>query len=315
MPLRDDWASARELIQQIDQAVAAEFRHSLNILLVDDASIEPCKPSDFKYSLSVVQTIRVLRLRRNLGHQRAIAVGLAFIEHNQPCDAVMVMDADGEDTPQGVVALLKAFHENHQAKAVFAARSRRSESLGFRVFYRIYKMLHLWLTGIEVKVGNFSILPYAFLNTLVVYPELWSHYAAAMFRSRLSFTTIPIARGSRIAGVSRMNFISLVTHGLSAISVFGDVVGARLLVASLLSSAIAMMGIAWVVAVRLFTSRAIPGWATSAAGTLAILAIQFLTVAASFTFLTLSGRLNFGFIPVRDSSLFIAGVEDVYHNV
>jgi 2-polyprenyl-3-methyl-5-hydroxy-6-metoxy-1,4-benzoquinol methylase len=80
------------------------------------------------------------------------------------------------------------------------------------------------LTGISVRVGNFSILPRSYLSTLIVLSELWNHYAAAVFRSRLKFEMIPIPRGRRIAGASRMNFVSLVTHGLSAASVFSDIV-------------------------------------------------------------------------------------------
>jgi hypothetical protein len=129
------------------------------------------------------------------------------------------------------------------------------------------------LTGISVRVGNFSILPRSYLGTLVVLAELWNHYAAAVFRSQLRFTMIPIPRGRRIAGTSRMNFVSLVTHGLSAVSVFADVVGVRLLIGSLAGSMIAAIGIVIVVVIRLFTNQAIPGWAHTI-GTLIIILIQ-----------------------------------------
>ena len=106
--------------------------------------------------------------------------------------------------------------------------------LSFAVFYHLYRHLHRALTGVRVRVGNFSILPFAYLSTLVAMSELWNHYAAAVFRSKLAFRMIPIPRGTRIAGSSKMNFVALVSHGLSAISVFGDIVGVRLLIASLL---------------------------------------------------------------------------------
>ena len=102
-----------------------------------------------------------------------------------------------------------------------------------------------------------------------------------------------------------MNFVALVSHGLSAISVFGDIVGVRLLIASLTGSVLAAMGIAAVAMIRLFTDRAIPGWATYATGTLAIIAIQMITIATSFTFFMLSNRTNLGFVPLRDCALFM----------
>jgi hypothetical protein len=204
-----------------------------------------------------------------------------------------------------VVQLLREFSQTGGTQAVFAERSRRTESFTFRLFYHVYKTLHRSLTGVSVRVGNFSVLPRAHLGALVVTSELWNHYAAALFNSKLPFTMVPIARGYRIAGVSQMNFVGLVTHGLSAISVFGDRAGVRIMIACMAGSLLAGAGIVAVVLVRLLTSQAIPGWATYAAGALAILMVQFLAIAASFTFATLSGRTSVGFIPLRDCPLFV----------
>ena len=311
MPLRDDWPSAAELIRRLDKAISSDAC-TMEILLADDGSVQRCDRNDFQGGFSVVQAIRTLRLRRNLGHQRAIAIGLVHVQQTTSCDAVVVMDADGEDTPEGVAQLLRAYSDTHGAKAIFAERSRRSESFVFRSFYHLYKFLHRCLTGISVRVGNFSILPSPYLNTLVVMSELWNHYAAAVFRSKLPFTMIPIPRGTRIAGTSRMNFVALVSHGLSAISVFGDIVGVRLLIGSLAGSLLAGLGILLVVMIRFFIDRTIPGWATYATGTLAIIAIQMITIAMSFTFFVLSNRTNLGFVPLRDYSLFVEEAVDIY---
>lgn len=311
MPLRDDWASAAELIRRLDKAVNPD-ECSMEIVLVDDGSVHRCERHDFQGDYGAVRAIRVLRLRRNLGHQRAIAIGLVHVQQTSSCDAVVVMDADGEDTAEGMARLVKAYVQNQGTTAVFAERSRRTESLMFKLFYHLYKILHLWLTGIRVQVGNFSILPSSYLGTLIVMSELWNHYAAAVFRSKLPYTMTPIPRGTRIAGVSTMNFVALVSHGLSAISVFGDIVGVRLMIASLTGSLVAGLGIVTVIAIRLFTQWAIPGWATTATGFLAIIAIQLITIATSFTFFVLSNRTNLSFVPLRDYSWFVEETIDVY---
>jgi hypothetical protein len=313
MPLRDDWASAAELTRRLEQTFGS-YQHTFDILLLDDASLQVRDAADFQSQFAAVRTIRILRLRRNLGHQRAIAIGLVHIQQAMTCDAVLVMDADGEDTASGALQLLQAFSEvndGHHAMAIFAERSRRTESLVFRVFYGLYKIVHRILTGVAVRVGNFSVLPSSYLRTIVVMSEMWNHYAAAFFRSGLPFTTIPIPRGHRIAGKSNMSFVTLAAHGISAISIFGDVVGVRLLVAAMTGSLVAVLGILAVCVVRLFTDKAIPGWATYASG---ILAMQFLTMAVSFTFVMLSNRTNLSFVPLRDHSLFVAGVEVIYCN-
>src|SRR5208337_1109361 len=105
MPLRDDWASAAELIRLLDQAVSS-YPYTVDVLLVDDGSVQDFRSVDFQSRFSALRSIRILRLRRNLGHQRAIAIGLVHVQKTLPCDAVLVMDSDGEDTPNGALQLL-----------------------------------------------------------------------------------------------------------------------------------------------------------------------------------------------------------------
>jgi polyisoprenyl-phosphate glycosyltransferase len=310
MSLRDDWASAAELMRRLDLAIAS-LPYCVDVLLVDDGSVQDFRSSDFPSHFQAIRSVRILRLRRNLGHQRAIALGLAHIERALPCDAVLVMDGDGEDTPEGALLLLGAFKGD---AAVFARRSRRSELLTFRLLYQLYKLLHRVLTGVKVQVGNFSILPARYLRTLVATSELWNHYAAAVFRSGLPFTTIPIPRGRRIAGTSKMNLVALTAHGLSALTVFGDVVGVRILAASTVGAIIAGACILAVIAVRIFTGRAVPGWATYTIASLAIIIIQFITMAFTLTFAFLANRINLGFVPLRDYELFVDRSVDIYRH-
>ncbi len=109
-----------------------------------------------------------------------------------------------------------------------------------------------------------------------------------------------------------MNFTALVTHGLSAISVFGETVGVRLLIASGGLFAILCLLLAAVVAVRLSTPWAIPGWATFAAGLLLLLAGQVLTASAGLVLFILSSRNNLSFLPLRDYEFFIERIERIY---
>lgn len=310
MPLRDDWKCASVLIRQLDQVLHSQSC-TADVLLVDDDSQQGWERAAFQWNYVAVQSIRTLRLRLSVGHQRAIAIGLTYAHTKTRCDALLIMDADGEDTPSGVSELLQAFRQDHGALLIFAERSRRSDAFLFRCLYGAYKILHRLLTGLSVRVGNFSIVPPAYLNTLVVQSELWNHYAASVFRSKRPFRMIPIPRGRRIAGTSKMNFVALVAHGLSAISVFGDLVSTRLLIVSFVGFLLATGGMI-ALAVGLFAHQAIPGWAVYATGGLAVIFMQFITMAAIFTFLMLANRTNLGFVPLRDCSLFIAEQVDIY---
>lgn len=102
MPVRDDWASAAVLIHELDEALA-QRNCAVEVFLVDDGSVHPVVPREFQTPSRAVQTINVIHLRRNLGHQRAIAIGLAYLQAVSRWGAVLVMDADGEDTPARLV--------------------------------------------------------------------------------------------------------------------------------------------------------------------------------------------------------------------
>lgn len=303
MPILDDWEAAGQLIARLDAALGSRYPGIAYLMVDDGSATEP--PTSIALPGTPPAKVEVLRLRRNLGHQRAIAIGLSYLHAQCAADAVLIMDGDGEDTPHGAADLLNRFDELGGRKIVFAERARRTEGPLFKVLYVMFKLLHWLLVGRTVKVGNFSVLPAAYLDRLVAVSELWNHYPASTFKARLASETIPIDRGHRIAGQSKMNFVALLAHGLSAISVFADVMGLRLLVAAFLFALLAVAGVGAVVAVRFTTTMAIPGWATAATGALIVIFLQAFLMITVFVFITLQGRNVMGFLPIRDHVYFI----------
>ncbi len=73
---------------------------------------------------------------------------------------------------------------------------------------------------------------------------------------------IPSERGRRLEGPTHMDMVSLVAHGLSAMAVFGDRIGVRLLIVVSVGMGVTVTALASVITVRLVTDLAIPGWAT-----------------------------------------------------
>ena len=203
VPLFNDWESFAELAAGLDNALASAGR-SADVLIVDDASTIDPDPAAVDRRFAAIGRIDVLALRRNLSHQRAIAIGLAYVEDTLPSyDAVVVMDSDGEDDPRDVPRLLDRLEAEGGRSIVFAERTKRSESMLFRVFYILYKAAHQVLTGQAVRVGNFSAIPRRRLVSLAAVSELWNHYAAAAFRSRQPCCTVPTRRAKRLRGARR----------------------------------------------------------------------------------------------------------------
>jgi glycosyltransferase involved in cell wall biosynthesis len=254
VPVYNDWTALGRLLPLLDDALRP-LDGAVRVVVDDDGSTEPEDGRVSSLPLSRVNWVTIVSLRRNMGHQRAIAMGLAHIEACLPCRCVVVMDGDGEDDPQDVMRLVARMDELRSTAVVFAERTRRIDGIAFRLFYLLYRMLHRMLTGIPVRVGNFSAIPAGMLRRLVVVSEVWNHYAAAVFLARIPRATIPSVRRPRLHGLSKMNVVSLVGHGLSGLSVHAELVGVRLLVAG---------GVVAAVVLLLLAGLAVFGWSTGA---------------------------------------------------
>lgn len=306
IPVYDDWEVLGLLLERLDRALAEQHLEA-DVLVLDDGSARPAELSLVLPPLRAIGTLRLLELKRNLGHQRAIAIGLAYAEKNLEPRPLLVLDGDGEDDPRDLAALLAAYDREAGQKVVFAARSRRSESFTFQLFYRLFQLLHLLLIGRGVRVGNFSLVPPRALERLVVSSEIWSHYAAAVVTTRVPYALVPTARAKRIAGRSRMNFTALVVHGLSALSLYSHVIGVRLL-------ALAGLVIAACVAAFFTALAGGIGQVVHFVFFLALLSLLFQATLGGllFVFLLLSLRQTAVVVPSRDFDLFIRRVGTLY---
>jgi polyisoprenyl-phosphate glycosyltransferase len=309
-PVYNDWEALWRLLPALDHELA-NAGHKASVLVIDDGSTSSRSPK-FPGSFHSIIAVDIISLKRNLGHQRAIAVGLSYIAKKMLHCSVVIMDADGEDDPRDVPRLIDACIINGAEKIVFAARSKRSEGIMFALFYHLYRFLHFVLTGISVRVGNFSIVPFSALKRVVAVSELWNHYAAAVYKARLPTEFIPTKRGKRLEGPPRMDLVSLIVHGLSAMAVFGDRIGVRLLIVVSVGMCLTIAALALVLGIRLSTDLAIPGWTTYAAGLLFVMLIQMLLVILVFVFVILAARNAANVIPVNDPEEFVASHSRVY---
>jgi glycosyltransferase involved in cell wall biosynthesis len=311
IPVFNDWRALGLLLTRLDESLRREDME-VEVLAVDDASSTANYRKFIPANLKAIKRVDVLELRRNLGHQRAIVVGLAYVEANGACQVVVVMDGDGEDDPTDVPRLIERCRDEGYEKLIFAERAKRSESLPFKLFYFAYRRLYRLLTGDEIRVGNFSAVPRTVLRRLVGISEIWNHYAVGALKARVPSVQVPIKRGTRLAGNSKMNFPSLVTHGLSAISVHGEIVGVRLLVATFFLMLLVVFGLVSVIVVRVATDLAIPGWASYVGALFLMILMQTVTLSLFFSFLILSGRNASNFLPQRDHEYFVLDVHRLH---
>jgi glycosyltransferase involved in cell wall biosynthesis len=305
IPLYNDAESLNTLLAELGQALGKLSDHRFSVLIVDDGSSEAIHVQN-----AALFPTEILRLQRNIGHQKAIAIGLAWLKENKACDNVLVMDSDGEDRPEDAVALLNALPDN-PGKIIFAQRKSRQEGNRFRLFYKLYKLFFRVLTGQRIAFGNFMVMPKPVLDKAVFYSEIWSHIAGGLLKAGLPYTAIETHRGKRYAGKSKMNFTSLLLHGLGAIAVFMEVIATRLLIFSLLLIGLSLTAILVLVGIKTFSDYAIPGWTSTVVSAMLIVLLQSFLLSLFTIFLYLSSQSQRKFIPAHHYKDYTGAIETI----
>jgi glycosyltransferase involved in cell wall biosynthesis len=280
----------------------AAYDCTVSILAVDDGSSSGPDHSAWQgETFARIKQIEIVQRACNLGHQKAIAVGLSVASRRDGVDAIVVMDSDGEDSPSDLPRLLDVIGSG--APIVLAHRAKRSEGTVFRIFYVAYKMLFRRLTGVGLSFGNYCALTAAAAKRLTFMPNLWNSLPATCLRSKLPIQTIPTIRGSRYEGEPKMNFVGLILHGMQAITVFSDTVLVRL---SLASMAVAAVTAAMVVMIRFMDfDWVVRGWASNMIGFLILSLLTVMFGLLSTSMLTLQERSNMPMIPHLHAEMYV----------
>lgn len=234
VPMYRDWESVSKLLAHLsalEQKQAAGPRFVLSVVIVDD-SPQFSEPARLVVPDEMASRVQQLRLKRNVGHQRAIAIGLCHAVRHSSCQYFVVMDGDGEDAPEDVFRLIHEAQRWDRNRVVFAERAKRAEAAWFRAGYVVYRLLHWALTSHRIRFGNFSVIPRELARIVIASPDLWSHYAAAVVRLRIPYELVSTTRAARYAGRSTMSPVMLIAHGLTAVAVFYDIATVRLTLAA-----------------------------------------------------------------------------------
>ena len=112
--------------------------------------------------------------------------------------------------------------------------------------------------------------------------ETATHVAGAVVKARLRRAELPIDRGVRYAGRSKMSFPGLVLHGMRAVMVFADLVLTRMALALVGLAALVVFVLVGALTVK-FMGYATPGWVTIVTG----FAFSLFLQTALFTMITL----------------------------
>lgn len=217
MPVFNEEAVLPQTFARLTALFAAQPQCRWQAILVNDGS------RDRSLALLRAQEaadarFHTVELTRNFGFQAALAAGLA---EAAAADAVVTMDADLQDPPEVIPALVDAWQQG--AEVVLAVRRTRQETglrrMGMDVFHACFGRL-TDTPLIDSNAGTFSLLDRAAVKVLLDLPE--RHRFFPGLRAWVGFTVaqVPYDRQERAAGQPQQTFVRLVRYALDGLFSF-----------------------------------------------------------------------------------------------
>lgn len=240
------------------KAATVSLHDECEIILVDDGS----KDRSYELMLELHKRdprIKVIGLSRNFGHQIAISAALDFARG----DAVIMMDGDLQDPPELLPQIVGEWKKG--AQVVYTVKKSRQENplkrLAFKTFYRILNAVST--IDIPMDAGNFSLLDRAVVNVMRKMPE--RHRYISGLRAWAGFKQVGITydRGARFAGKPQMSLRRLIQLALDGIFSFSNAPLRAAIYLGFASAVLSFIGGLYVLAEKLFTDKAILGWAST----------------------------------------------------
>ena len=186
------------------------------IICVDDGS----RDETLAKLLSLVDRDRrfsVIELSRNFGKEAALTAGLDAAKG----DAVIPIDADLQDPPQLIPALIAAWGEG--ADVVLARRSdRHADTLSKRHTARLFYRLHNWLSEVQIPqdVGDFRLMDKAVVEALKQLPERQRFMKGLFAWVGFKSAVVKYSRDPRNVGSTKFSWVSLLNLALEGVTSF-----------------------------------------------------------------------------------------------
>jgi len=216
IPIYNDRESLKKLIENINFEVQ-DLNSEMSVVVINDASSQQI--IDTYQNTENINSFEIINMKENRGHARCIASGLKYIFKKKEFDYVIPMDGDGEDRPEEIKNFIQ-LAEQSKEQSIVGERTKRSESLFFKICYQLHKLLTLGFTGHSIKFGNFTCLSKSTVEKMLNEKATWNSFSGSLKKVEKDLLSIPSIRGSRYFGPSKMSFFNLLKHSLSIISVF-----------------------------------------------------------------------------------------------
>jgi dolichol-phosphate mannosyltransferase len=161
-----------------------------------------------------------VNLSRNHGHQLALTAGLDLCRG----ETILIIDADLQDPPELLPAMLAAMRED-EADVVYGVRRSRAGETAFKraTAHGFYRLLsRATEVDIPVDAGDFRLMSRRALDALLAMPEQ-ARFIRGMV-AWIGFRQVPFAydRAERFAGTTKYPLRKMVRFALDALTGFSS---------------------------------------------------------------------------------------------
>ena len=190
---------------------------SFELLVVDDGSTD----ETLDWLRTTCQRdgrVKFVNFSRNFGHQAAVTAGM----QRATGELLVIMDADLQDPPQAIPAMLQRWREGYQV--VFGRRSQRNvDPLSKRLFAWAYYRILARLPDVQIPLdgGDFCLMDRVVVDTLNKLPERNRYVRGLCAWAGFRHTEQLFSRQQRFGGKPKYNFfksLGLAIDGLVSLS-------------------------------------------------------------------------------------------------
>lgn len=273
VPCYNEEAVIPETIRQLREMLSGNG-WQFEVLLVDDGStdstwqqIEEIAKNDSRF--------RGIRFARNFGHQNAVSAGLDMSSG----DATVLIDADLQDPPRVILQFVDKWEAGYDV--VYGVRSHRHGESKFKkttaaAFYRTLNKLSD--VPIPLDTGDFRLMDKAVVKAVSEMPEKSRFLRGMISWVGFNQTAVSYERDQRFAGESKYPLRKMLQFALDGLLSFSTKPLRFSIMLGFAAAAMSIVGVAYVVYIRLATNSWVPGWAALGIAILMFSSVQLITV-------------------------------------
>lgn len=273
-PIFNEDATIAALYREVSRAVEPlSERYDFELIFVNDGSTDNSLRALLELQ-SNDNSVMVIDLARNFGHQMAVTAGLDYAGGH----AVIIMDSDLQDPPAVSLEFITQWEAGFDV--VYAKRRARRDSVFKRTTAHLFYRLLSRLTEVKIPedTGDFRLIDRKVVDELKKYRERNRFLRGLVSIVGFRQTAVLFDRDPRHAGKTGYPLSKMLKLAADGITGFSTVPLRLIMYLGFVVSGVSFLGIIYALGIKLLVPEvAVPGWAFTSIAIFFIGGIQLLT--------------------------------------